>query len=280
MTGVPALYRGLCDDAAIFPPGDMPLPEALGVHSYYRTSDFAGLVGRFVCSAERLEELRATPWVVDPALELSLTVPGGPGALQGALAGLSGLPNVQLHAIEIALPSNAAPGAFFADLAACALDPAVDVYIEVPRDDRRTPVFDGIAAAGLRAKFRTGGVQAALYPSEQELGDAIRLACERDIVFKATAGVHHAVRNTDPATGFEQHGFLNVMLAAVAPTADVEALLALRDSLQIAHRVRELDPSVRSRFDSFGTCSIVEPLTDLIDLGLLPDSIHANGARA
>ena len=126
------------------------------------------------------------------------------------------------------MPAEASADEFFNELAAVPVDPSVDVYVEVPRDDRRTAVLDAIAAAGLRAKFRTGGIRADLYPSEAELADSIRAAVDRDIAFKATAGLHHAIRNTDPHTGFEQHGFLNLLLAAADP-ANAETLLAVRD---------------------------------------------------
>jgi len=31
------------------------------------------------------------------------------------------------------------------------------------------------------------------------------------VLFKSTAGLHHAPRNADPPTGFEQHGFRNLL---------------------------------------------------------------------
>ena len=111
---------------------------------------------------------------------------------------------------------------------------------------------------------------------------------EAELPFKATAGLHHAVRNTDPATGFEQHGFLNV-LAAVdaaqrgAATAQVAALLAERDASAVAARVaglRDRAVAVRDAFRSFGPCSIDDPRDELTALGLL-DHLPATdqGAR-
>jgi hypothetical protein len=104
------------------------------------------------------------------------------------------------------------------------------------------------------------------------------LACvTAGVAFKATAGLHHAVRNTDPTTGFEQHGFLN-LLAAVdaaqrgADHGEVAALLAQRDAAAVAARVAALDGCagpVRDAFHSFGTCSIDDPRTELTALGLL-----------
>jgi hypothetical protein len=279
MTSIPQLYRGLCDDAALFPPGNTPLHQALENHFHYRAGDFAELVGSFVCPAARLDELRSQLSESTPKFELSLTFPDGVGGLSQVLADAAGIDTVRVRAVEIALPTTATPREFFAELDATTATTTVDVYIEVPRDARREAVLDGIADVGLRAKFRTGGIRADLYPSEQELADSLRSAREREIAFKATAGLHHAVRNTDPHTGFQQHGYLNVMLAAAAPPAQVQALLALRDPAVIIERMRDLDPSVRSRFISFGTCSIDEPLAELLDLGLLPASLK-HGAEA
>jgi len=216
---------------------------------------------------------------LDAPLELSLTAPGGAAQLASALPELARDDRIALRAVEVALPAEASVEEFRTDLVAVPLDPGVDVYVEVPRDDRRTAVLDVIAAAGLRAKFRTGGIRADLYPSDAELAESIRAAVERAVAFKATAGLHHAIRNTDPQTGFEQHGFLNLLLAAADP-ADAETLLAVRDSGEIAARVRDLDPAVRARFVSYGTCSVLDPVTDLIDLQLLPAQVHTEGVSA
>jgi predicted xylose isomerase-like sugar epimerase len=165
-----------------------------------------------------------------------------------------------------------------AGLADVAWGPGVHVVVEVPRDERRQAVVDALAAAGIAAKLRTGGTSAELYPDEHELATAVHALVTAEVPFKATAGLHHALRNTDPETGFEQHGFLNVMVATDAALrgADVEelaVLLAERDRARVVEQVRTLADNVASRartaFTSFGTCSITEPVEELAALGLL-----------
>jgi hypothetical protein len=120
-------------------------------------------------------------------------------------------------------------------------------------------------------------VRAEQYPGEDELAASIHAAVAAWVPFKATAGLHHAVRNTDPSTRFEQHGFLNLLLAtAIAVDGGsldaIRTALAHRDASALATRVRELGDgptAARMRFTSFGTCSIVEPVQELTDLGLL-----------
>jgi hypothetical protein len=153
----------------------------------------------------------------------------------------------------------------------------VTVYVEVPRDERRPGLIASLADSPFLAKFRTGGVRAGLYPDERELARAVLLAVRAQVPFKATAGLHHAVRNTDPRTGFEQHGHLNLLAATGAALGgageeEVVAVLAERDATTVAGLVGALSPEVRSAFRSFGTCSLAEPVGELAALGLLdPD---------
>ena len=81
---------------------------------------------------------------------------------------------------------------------------------------RRAPTGVPIAA-----KFRTGGLAAELFPTPVELAAVICACRDRELPFKLTAGLHHAMRHTDPETGFTHHGFLNVLAATCAgrPTA-------------------------------------------------------------
>ena len=75
------VVRGLVDDAAIFPPGDAPMPAALAAHDEHRSSWYADLVGPFLCSDTRLPELqRALPDRAEP-LRIGLVVTGGAGAI-------------------------------------------------------------------------------------------------------------------------------------------------------------------------------------------------------
>src|SRR5438046_4419576 len=67
--------------------------------------------------------------------------------------------------------------------------------------------LDEVAARGLRAKVRCGGERV---PSVEELAGFVRGCRSRGLVFKATAGLHHAY-----PTEAGEHGFLNLLAAAV-----------------------------------------------------------------
>ncbi|MEV4124355.1 hypothetical protein [Nocardia sp. NPDC049707] len=279
---ISALVRGLCDDAALFPPGNAAIGEAVPAHFVHQSSDHAALVGPFVFPAPRLGELPVILAATDGRLELSLTVPGGTAAVPGALEQLRGIDDVQLVALEIAVPGGQTPDELFAALDEIASTaPDVDIFVEVPRDDRRAEILSHLASTPYAAKFRTGGIVATAYPDEAELAAAIHAVVGAGVRFKGTAGLHHAVRNTDPHTGFEQHGFLNVMLAthrAVdgAGVDDIAATLADRDGTSLARELAGLSAeaveALRATFRSFGTCSISDPLTELVGLGLVPQA--------
>ena len=137
------------------------------------------------------------------------------------------------------------------------------VYLEgVPLEE--------VAAGGLRAKIRCGGQRV---PGVDELADFIRGCRARGLVFKATAGLHHAYA-TEPG----EHGFLNLLAAAVF--GDEEEALRERppafalDTASFRWRDKEAPPArladVRaSLFHSIGTCSFFEPVEELEQLGIL-----------
>ena len=255
------LFTGLLDDAAVFPPGSLPLAEAVRAHAEHRRAAYSDLVGPLVVPAAELGVLAPTG-PVDLAVTTSLPLAAV------ALAAAQGHPGVRLAALEVALPDDTGPGDVVPTLDHAREGADVTVYVEVPRDARRERVVEALAGTPYLAKLRTGGVRADLHPDEAELAAAVVALVRAGVPFKATAGLHHAVRNTDPRTGFEQHGFLNLLAAtgAAAGAADVgevAGLLAERDPGRVVAAVRRLDPSVRGWFRSFGTCSIAEPVAEL-----------------
>lgn len=282
------LIDGLCDDAAIFPPGNLPLAEAVTAHLAHRASPHRRVVGPFVIGAASVPKLAALLEDRPAAsFDVAVTVPE-PAAVGEALAAVELVPALVPVAVEVAVPLGMA-----ADEVVPALDsalagrPDMAVFVELPRDERRAELVAELSGTSYLAKLRTGGVEAHLYPDEAELAAAVIATARAGLPFKATAGLHHAVRNTDPDTGFEQHGFLNVIAAvdaafAGAEQAEVAAVLADRDAARIAGRVRALGERtdrVREQFRSFGTCSIDDPVVELNALGLGPADTLTEGVN-
>ncbi|HEY0953013.1 hypothetical protein [Nocardioides sp.] len=267
-------WRGLVDDAATFPPGNVPLAEAATAHQARRADEHADLVGTFVVKDTDLPALKATP------LALSVVLTGGAGQVAGT-ASLARRLHVAVEGLEIALrdpgdPLGAARRVGAAVDAARAdgqLDDHVPVYVEIPPDASPAAwlaAADEVAAREFRLKLRTGGLEASAFPTAATLAGWIDAALDRETPFKCTAGLHRAVRHTGE-DGFEHHGFLNVLVAtrqAWDGAGPDEVADVLEERSAAALDTADLDRA-RRWFTSFGSCSIDEPLADLRDLGLI-----------
>ncbi len=268
------LLTGLVDDAATFPPGNLPMPHAVAAHREHRRAPYAGLVGRFVVAASRLDELAAVLSPREP-LEVNLVVDTDIGTASAAIDRVADDPRLDLKAIEVPLPDGD-----LADTARRAVDvlPDVQAYVEVPLVPAWLDALRVVADSPYGVKLRTGGDTATAFPTEVELAAFIVRCVALEVPFKLTAGLHSAVRHRDPRTGFEHHGFVNALLATSAAidgggAGEVAAVLAQPDAGALVERVASLGPAAaavtRSFFVAFGSCSIDEPVNDLRVLGLL-----------
>ncbi|WP_326562198.1 hypothetical protein [Micromonospora sp. NBC_01796] len=277
-TQVPRLFAGLVDDAAVFPPGSASLDDAVIAHRAHRTAWYADLVGPLLVPASALVHLPAllSP---DERIEVGVITDVPIHRLSGLLAAADPrLVPRQLEAAVAKRGEDPLPG--LTELLALGTNlPTMDLYAEVPLTWGLLAALDRIARAradGVRiaAKFRTGGLAAELFPSPVELAAVIRACRDRDLPFKLTAGLHHALRHTDPETGFTHHGFVNVLVATLAAAEDAEVaeiaeLLASSDPLRLVEPARIRRDRSRPLWRGFGSCSIDEPLTDLARLGLM-----------
>jgi hypothetical protein len=289
------LWRRLFDDAAIFPPGNAAFVTAVPAYAARRGTGLAGYVGPFIAPAGRWAEFRdALPGDVPPGgapaggrLEVSVTLPADRQALATLLDAVAAEPRVALRSVEVA-PAGTVAG--LADTLAALgelLPVGVTGYLEVPVGAGFAAAAAAVASAGLRIKVRTGGTTAGAFPGVEDLAGALATCVRLPLPFKLTAGLHNALRHRDRQTGFEHHGFLNVLAAldaalAAGPgsaepdpatLARIAEVLADTDPARVAGRVAAMPADrvrhVRELFTSFGTCSIDEPFGDLVSLGLI-----------
>jgi len=278
---IPRLFARLVDDAAVFPPGSASVPDAVAGHRAHRAAWYAELVGPLLLPASALA---AAGGHLEPGERLAVGVIGDlpvdrlAAAVDRGGHDAPGLDIVQVEAATAKRGEDPQPGiARLLDLAGGR--PGIDVYAEVPLSWGLLAALDTIAdarAGGVRiaAKFRTGGLAAELFPTPVELAAVICACRDRGLPFKLTAGLHHALRHTDPETGFTHHGFLNILVGTAAAAdgaevAEVAELLAATDPVPLIEPARARRDRDRGLWVGFGSCSMVEPLTDLIRLGLV-----------
>jgi hypothetical protein len=277
VSAVPAAWSGLVDDAAIFPPGDAPLPDAVAAYQARRDEWYADLVGPLVVRDTDLPD-------VDIEVTVSVVLTGGAGAVAG-VASLAARKGHRLVGLEAAVRDLDDPAGNVRRITT-AVDAArenghladTQVYIELPQTDP-TPAWltaaDAVAEAEHQLKFRTGGVEAHLFPTAATGASWIDAALDRETAFKCTAGLHHAVRHRDHETGFEHLGFLNVLLATRVAfdggsVPEVTQVLDDHYANDLVALARQSDlEGARRWFTSYGSCSVTEPLDDLVGLGLL-----------
>jgi hypothetical protein len=273
---VPAQFVAFFDDAATFPPGLAPLEKAVADHVARWADPLVAAVGPAVLKLDDLPEARRIAAGLDRGdrpVEVSAVVPAG--RLRAALDAAQQI-GPELRMVSIELRTDAGDqDVWSAQIREAAAAPGIPVYVELTADQVRGGALELLEGTGLRLKHRTGGIEADLFPSPEQLAAVLVEAVAARIPFKLTAGLHEAVRHTNPATGFTHHGFLNIAMATEAarahePAERVARLLTETDPAPLVELAKASDGSWRGSFTSFGTCSVGEPAASLERLGLFP----------
>lgn len=264
---VPALFDRLVDYAGLFPPASLPLAEAVVEYRALLDRSDAGLLGRFIVPASRLDELTVflRLFSVSRPLRLALLAPPGPHAPDmGAAVAYARVTGdafvdasggrVRIECFETRASEREldVPATLAASLrrAAESATPR-PVYAELPFARRPEDAFAAleriadVRAEGhplLAAKVRCGGEGPDDVPSTATLARFLARCAALDIPFKATAGLHHPLRH-ERTDGGTAHGFLNVFAAAVL------ARSGRLDPATIARVIEERDPAAFSLSD-------------------------------
>lgn len=263
-TAIPPFLHGLIDDAAVFPPGNAALADALPRHEEYRNSWYAPLVGPLLLPASLLPELPT----IDKPLRIGIIADTGIEAVAAAIAALPD--NVTAVQVEARAPELNT----LINLLATAQDWQLPVFAEIPVSRNLPQSLERLGPTAVVPKFRLGGLTADLFPSPVDLATAMVGCAEHGLGYKPTAGLHRAVRHTDPRTHFTHHGFCNIAAATLAADAG-ESVASVTETLQITEsgplvdRIRGMLAHPRPLWAGFGSCSIAEPLEDLIGLSLV-----------
>jgi hypothetical protein len=283
MNAIDAALSGLIDYAGLYPPASLDMRTAVRNYLDYRSQKHAWMLGGFIVDLARLGELRQAAGEALPGIRLNVLA--APEADFSAIARYRS-EGLCIEAVEI----KCCEPMRIARICEQLPEP-VQCYVEIPIAEGSTSTVDAIAAAGVRAKLRMGGVTEEAFPTARQVAERMCLLADRCVPFKATAGLHHPMRSrhrltyaADSPSGM-MHGFLNVLCAAAAvrfggAARDAERILEEQDpaAFQItdgelcvrdfrcpAGRVREL----REFFTGFGSCSFAEPIQDLEALGWL-----------
>jgi hypothetical protein len=299
MSVIRTLMMGLIDYAGLFPPAGLDMPTAVKDYNDYLKGSDVWALARFVCPVSRLGEFEAAtqgllprtaaeePWALavlgtqkledDLGAIRSFNVRHGPGAMLG-------------HAFIDVLEVKATTIDDVKKYAVLAFA-GLRGYVEIPIVEDPRPLIAAIGESGLRVKVRTGGVAPDAFPTPTQLARFIVACSELKVTFKATAGLHHALRGEyrltyEPdAPRAPMYGFLNVFLAAAFVWAgmgeeDVAALLVEKNPKSFQWTKRGVSwkghhlnadqlGAARGGAVAFGSCSFREPMDELEKLGLL-----------
>jgi hypothetical protein len=255
-----ALLERLIDDAALFPPAELPMRLALRHHARLRESAYWWVAGRFVVPASRLDELAS---LRDPAqaLELSVIMDAATSGAKGdtvradlhridRVLGTAGITvaSVELRVLGAGLDQTGLVRAASEIAERWPVEPVSFWYEPSYSAGWAAPPDEVLATLAtvrgtvppnvtVGAKVRCGGQAAGATPSVDDLAAFVVAAHAHDVPWKATAGLHHPVRGVHGvAGGAVPHGFLNLFVAGVALHAGA------LDAARVADIVAESDP--------------------------------------
>lgn len=277
MTVPHALLDALIDDAGLFPPTALPMDRAVERHRADAAAGEAMHTHRFLVPASRLGELRSLLRDGE-VFALGLIADQGAETLAAACAQILADPRLRLALLEVPLKAFGEDEHIALDAVSATLQDVpseVPLYAEPVVQARPEPLLTALAVhAGTRplgAKLRCGGVRAELFPSVEQVAAFVCACVAAGVPFKATAGLHEAVRHTAPETGFTHHGYLNLLLATATAAdggdeAAVRAVLEIEDGGELARHADTLTGeqavAARHALVSYGSCSTARPVSE------------------
>ncbi|MDR7301900.1 hypothetical protein [Haloactinomyces albus] len=274
--GIPPLFARLIDDASLFHPASAPVPEAVANHLRARAGEYSGVLGPLMCQASRLAELITELAKEKPTkpVPLSLVCDNGLGGVPKALSIIEDRQELlALEKVEMPAPSDV-DGVWLERVSEFVPEDVVRV-VEPRRGEGWLEGVRRVAEHGCSPKLRTGGQTYESFPGVDVVSDFLTVAGTLDVPFKTTSGMPKAVRHTDPETGFQHHGFLNLLVATGRALSgqNVREALASTDSEALAEEAGSLSTdaakAVRSVFSACGASSPDDPVAELNELGLL-----------
>ena len=278
------------------------MPETMRNYHAYRDGANQWMLGRIVVPVSRFGEFEAAadgllaesrdPVTDDCWVISALTAPAGDERFPRDLEAIEAFNERHLrrgsHAVAVDTIEVAVSGPGEIDSALDIVPEFIFPYFEL---DHRVDVRGQVAAlAGMDAgaKIRSGGITPDLHPTPEEFVRFIGACCDAEIPFKATAGLHHPLRHPAESVGCDQYGFLNVFVCAclawwdgdlspgflqrVLEARTIEEFTFEPDRLGFGEHLLSCEhvEQARERFcHAYGSCSFVEPLEDLVELGLL-----------
>ncbi|MCW1970743.1 MAG: hypothetical protein KIH69_021745 [Anaerolineae bacterium] len=282
------LLTELVDYAGLFPPAGLDMPTAVRNYADYLAGEQAWALGRFVLPMAQLPAFAAA-WTQLPAQAQR------PCALSVlSSTPVADLPKIAAHnAADLqtahidCIEAKANTVGEIAALAQACAGSGLAVFVEIPLVPDPTPLIAALAEHGLSAKMRTGGVVQAAFPAPNDVLWFMQGCIERNVLFKATAGLHHPIRG-DYRLTYEpncaagtMYGYVNVFLAAAMLAQDPDAYApvaaaVLLDEDATAFRFAEGGVTWRGNFvsceqlaslrqhiaRSFGSCSFTEPTAE------------------
>jgi hypothetical protein len=273
-TLVPPLLAGLVDDASALPPGSASFGEILAAHAQREQAWYHDMLGSFLMPSTMVDREFPPPGTVVGVIN------DAPIGVLPATVGKLRAAGVRVRHVEAAVARRGEdPQPGIATLRTLAVDLDLDVYAEVPLSWGLLAGLDALADARrgglpIAPKFRVGGLASELFPTPVELAAVICACRDRQLPFRLAAGLRHALRHTDPETGFTHHGFLNVLVATLyavegGEVAEVAEALAATHPVPLVEPARSRRDAARPLWVAFGTANVLEPLTELIRLGLI-----------
>jgi hypothetical protein len=296
----------LIDYAGLFPPAGLSMRNAVENYARYRQDPHAWMLARFIVPAGRLDEFARVQAEIEDEnhgeWRVSVLASASPRddfrIIQQWNASPQSRFEVDTYEVKVA---GAEEITAIEGLAPAELTTYYE-FVASKAGELLPAIFEG----GGSAKIRTGGVPApstatpaldggsaaGMFPSAATVADFVYRCAQEHVPFKATAGLHHAMRGpycvtyaVDSPTTL-MHGFLNVFLASAlawdgARADEIEALLEERDAAAFKFSdegIRWRDRMVstakiqeaRQGFAvAFGSCSFEDPITELHELKLI-----------